>query len=171
MSITAEGLDTLVLESKWGELQYLAKGPMQTSWRDGFPKQEPKLIILQFERFLCEVRDDIDRQELTDEDKEYLARKIEHDLRDPMFVDFWVHEKPRPGKPWATYDDTASDKIPMIAEATGTVYEALLYEQRGRLDGPRDPVVKKLQELMIELEEDEPQAQHQQVAEDDFSAV
>jgi hypothetical protein len=164
MTVSAEGLDTLVLESKWGELQYLAKGPMITSWRDGFPKQEPKLIILQFDRFLCEVRDDVDRQELTDEDKEYLARKIEHDLRDPMFVDFWIHERPKPGKPWPTYDTTKVDQIPMIADATGTVYEALLYEQRGREGGPREAVVQKLQEMQIDQEDDT-------VNEDDFSAV
>jgi len=163
--ITAENLRDVVLESKYGEYQYLAKGPLQTSWRDGFPKQEPKLISLQFERFLCEVRDEIDRQELTEEDQQYLAAKLQHDLSDTMYRDMWVHEPVKPDKPWPSYEETDVKQIAVVAKATGLVEQALTYERR-RDDGPREDVVKELSELQefagaIDLT----------VNEDDFTAV
>lgn len=164
--MTIQDLDTLLLESKYSEMQYLVKGPMVTTWNDGFPRQQPKIIEFQFDRFMLDVGEEIRRKELTDEEKEYVARKIERDLGDiDMRADMWVHEVPVVEPPWPTYQAMHGNAIPPFAKQAGMVAEALVYEQRGRPDGPREGVVRKLTELLDET----PGAA--EVTEDDFAAV
>jgi len=152
-------LDGLMLESKYGELSYLIKGPIQTTYRDGFPRQEPKIIALQFDRYVCDVGNELSRMELTEEDREYVARRIEGDLKDPLFTDFAVHEPPKIHPPWPTYDRMHPNAVAGMARQVGMVEEALAYEQR-RDGGPRESVVKKLEETLREP-----------ASEDDFAAV
>jgi len=160
--MTVQDLDTLMLESKWGEMTYIIKGPMEVKWRDGFPKQEQKHMVFQFDRYMCDIGEECRRMELTDEDKEFVVRKIEHDLKDvDMRAELWVHEPPKISPPWPTYEDTHHNTIPGIAKSVGLVDEALAYEMR-REGGPRESVVKKLEEL---------QAGTAPVGEDDFAAV
>lgn len=160
--MTIGDLDTLMLESKYGEMTYMIKGPIITNWADGFPRQEPKLIVFQFDRFMLDVGEECRRQELSDEDKEYVVRKIERDLADiDMRADMWIHRPPKTEPPWPTYDDTHPNAIAGIAKSVGLVAEAITYEQR-REGGPRESVLKK-------LEEQEPQGAP--IAEDDFAAV
>jgi hypothetical protein len=139
-------LDGLVLESKFPEYQFLIKGPLEKVWRDGFPVDEQQIIPLQFDRYLCEVDEVAKTQEWNEGQREAVAHALARSLDDHSFRDMWVHEAPRPPKPWPTYDETHHQQIPMIAQATGQMHEALAYEQRGRAEGPRDGVVKKLQE-------------------------
>jgi hypothetical protein len=149
-----------MLESKYGEMTYMVKGPLVTNWKDGFPKQEPKLFVFQFDRYMLDVGEEIRRMELTDEDKEYVLRKIERDLKDiDMREDMWVHEPPRVAPPWPNYEDTHVNAIPGIAKNIGLVNEAIAYESR-RDGGPRESILKKLQEE-TEL----------QIDADDFAAV
>jgi len=158
--MTIQDLDTLMLESKYGEMTYMVKGPLVTNWKDGFPKQEPKLFVFQFDRFMCDIGDEIRRMELTDEDKEYVLRKIERDLADiDMRADMWIHQPPKVNPPWPNYEETHANAIPGIAKSIGLVDEALTYESR-REGGPRESVVKKLQE-----------GQSEAVEADDFAAV
>jgi hypothetical protein len=145
MTINIEGL---VLESKYPEHQFLIKGPLEKVWRDGFPVDEFSIIPLQFDRYLCEVDVMAREQEWNDDQREAVTRALDRSLGDPGFRDMWVHEIPKPPKPWVTYDDTHHAQIAMIAQATGTMAETLAYETRGRPEGPRDGVVKKLQELI-----------------------
>jgi len=160
--VTVQDLDTLMLESKYGEMTYMVKGPMVTNWKDGFPKSEPKLFVFQFDRYMLDVGDEIRRMELTDEDKEYVLRKIERDLADvDMRADMWVHKPPTPVPPWPTYDDMHGNAVPPFAKQAGMIEQALAYEQR-RPQGARPGVVAKLEEL---------QAEEQPVTEDDFAAV
>ena len=143
-------IDGLVLESKYPEYQWCIKGPIRKVWKDGFPVDEPKLLVLQFDRYLCEVDEMVQNQEWTPEDKEYVARIMERDLVDPRFRDAWQHQAPKIHPPWPTYDETHHNQVPVIAKATGQVAEALAYEERGRPDGPRESVVKKLRALLAE---------------------
>lgn len=138
----------LILESKYPELQFIVKGPRMTVWRDGYPVQEPKHIILYFDRYICMVDDIVRDQELTDEDKEYVGHAIEAAFKNPNARDFWIHDLPKAAPPWPNYDATHHNQIPVMAEATGLVNEALMYEQRGRPGGPREGVVKKLEALL-----------------------
>jgi hypothetical protein len=155
--VTVADLDGLMLESKYGELTYLVKGPLLTQWRDGFPKQEPKIIAFEFDRYICEIGPAIRRMELTDEDKEYVARRITFDFADPHFTDMWEHVPPKVEPPWPSYEDAHPNAIPGLAKQIGMVDEALAYEQR-REGGPRESVVKKLtegQESGLPVEEDD----------------
>lgn len=141
-------LDTLVLESKHPQLQYLIKGPYQDVWKDGFPTKEQKVLVLQFERYICEVAEMARDQEWNEEERDIVAKRLQYELYENLRErDFWKHEPPKPAIPWPTYDQTHHSQIAMIAKATGTVEEALVYETRGREDGPRESVVKKLEEL------------------------
>jgi hypothetical protein len=140
-------IDGLVLESKYPEYQFLIKGPLEQVWRDGFPVQENQIIALQFDRYLCEVDLMAQNQEWGEAQKQAVAGAIKRQLDDPQARDMWVHVTPKPPKPWPTYDDTLESQVVSIAQATGTVSEALVYEQRGREGGPREKVVAKLQEL------------------------
>jgi len=146
-------IDGVVLESKYPEFQFLIKGPLQKMWRDGFPVEEHKIIALQFDRYLCELDVMAKNQEWTEEERESVARTIAQQLDDPSFRDMWVHEIPRPPKPWPTYDETPEAQIVTIATATGTVFAALAYEQRGR--EPRPAVLAKLEKL-AEADEESP---------------
>jgi len=140
-------IDGLVLESKFPQLQYVIKGPIQDEWRDGVPVRRPKHIVLEFDRYLL-VLDDLGREkEWTDEDKEYIARQLDYELGRPGFVDFWEHKPKLPDPPWPTYNDTHHAQIATVAETVGMVNEALNYEKRGRPGGPRESVVAKLEAL------------------------
>jgi|SRR5215475_6472477 len=146
-------IDGLILESRYPEYQFLIKGPLHKMWRDGFPVDEQKILILQFDRFICFIDDMVREQEWTDEDQLFAARQLEQSFNDPKYRDMWVHEPVRPARPWPTYDETHWKQIHTIAQATGMVHEALAYEQQGREDGPRPEVVKFLQNLVAEQEQ------------------
>ena len=57
--------------------------------------------------------------------------------------DLWVHETPRANAPWPTYDTTHHNKIPVIAEDTGTIDDAITYESQNK---NRDSVIAALEE-------------------------
>jgi hypothetical protein len=139
-------IDGLVLESKYPQLQYIIKGPIEDSWRDGIPQRIPKHIVLEFDRHLLIMDDLIREKELNDDDKTYISRQLDYELNRAQFNDFWVHQPPKPNPPWATYDQTDPKQIATVAQATGLVVEALRYEN-ARDDGPRDAVVAKLEAL------------------------
>jgi len=140
-------INGLVLESRYPEYQFLVKGPLEQVWRDGFPVQENQIIPLQFDRFLCELDVMAANQEWGETQKQAVAGAVERQLNDPQYRDMWVHVTPKPPKPWPNYDETHANQVVSIAQATGTVTSALIYEQRGREGGPREAVVAKLQEL------------------------
>jgi len=140
-------IDGLILESRHPEYQFLIKGPMQKVWRDGFPVDEQKILILQFDRFICFTDDMIREQEWTEEDKEFCGRGLEQILGDPKQRAMWIHEPKKPPLPWPTYDDTPSKQIHTIAQATGMINEAIAYESSGREGGARPEVLKNLQVL------------------------
>jgi hypothetical protein len=117
-------------------------------WRDGYRVEEQKILVLQFDRFICFTDDMAKEQEWTPEDKEYAARGLESQLNDPMFRDMWIHQPVLPDKPWPTYDETHPKQIHTVAIATGMVEQALAYESRGRADGPRPSVVENLQKAL-----------------------
>lgn len=142
-----ETIDGLVLESKYPDLSYIVKGPIQDEWRDGIPVRRPKHIVLEFDRYLLEMDQLIREKELDEEDKLFIKRQLEYEFSKPNFVDFWVHEKPIPAPPWPTYDDTHHAQVASIAEAVGLVPQALHYEVNGRPGGPRTSVVEKLQAM------------------------
>jgi len=158
--MTIQDLDGLLLESKYAEPALIVKGPIVTNWQDGLPRQEPKHFVFQFDRYICDVGEECRRMELTDEDKEFVARKFTTDLQNPdIRADYWVHEPPVAAPPWPNYENTHAQAIPGIAKQIGMVMEAIAYEER-RDGGPRESVVRKLQE-----------SQEQQATEDDFVAV
>lgn len=138
-------IDGLVLESKYPQLQYIVKGPIEDTWRDGMQIRQPKHIVLEFDRHLLVMDDLAHEKEWTDEDKLYISRQLDYELKRPQFVDFWVHKPPTPQPPWPTYDSTDAKQIATVAKATGLVTEALRYEKNGREDGPRPEVVKALE--------------------------
>jgi hypothetical protein len=143
-------VDGLVLESQYADYNFIIKGPQITDYSDGYPRQRPKHIVLDFDSFLCEVDDVVLRNELTDEDKEYIGRSVEAALNNPMYKEMWVHELPKPPLPWPSYEETSASQVPLVAKTIGMIEEALRYEQHGRPDGPRPTVVKKLEELRAE---------------------
>lgn len=147
-------LEGLVLESKYPEYQLCVKGPIHKVWRDGFPVDEAKILVLEFDRFICEVDVMNSNQEWNEPERESVVRALERHFNDPSFRDVWVHEAPKPSMPWPTYNETHHNQIAIIAKATGQIEAALAYESRGREGGPRDSVVKKLQELAAEIEDD-----------------
>lgn len=140
-------IEGLVLESKYPQLQYMVKGPVEDTWRDGTMVRQPKHLVLEFDRHLLIMDDLAHEKEWTDEDKEYISRQIDYELGRPQFVDFWVHQAPKPQPPWPTYDSTDPKQIASVAHATGLVVEALRYEKGGREDGPRPEVVKALESI------------------------
>lgn len=142
-------LEGLVLESKYPEFQYIIKGPRETVWRDGYPIQQPRHIVLEFDRYLCEVDVMAKNQEWSDDDKEFVLRQLNTALADSFMSDMWVHAKPVIGKPWPNYDETHHNQVAVVAKSIGLVAEALTYEKQ-REGGPRESVVKKLQEIMSE---------------------
>lgn len=152
-------LDGLILESRHAEYQYIVKGPLETNWQDGFPREQPKHIVLEFDDFICMLDDQAFRKEWTDEDKLYIGRALERAFRDnEVRAQMWIHEKPRPPLPWPKYNETHHKQIPQIAAATGTVAEAIRYENE-RDGGPRVEVIQKLTELLngevvVEVDED-----------------
>lgn len=162
----AELITSVALESRYPQLEFCIKGPRQTTWVDGYPVQLPKHIVLQFDRYICVLEDMANEQEWTDEDKEFVTNAIDAHLKKPSFTDFWIHEAPKPGKPWPTYDDTHHNQVPIVAQATGMVREALVYEERGRPGGPRESVVKKLSELLEASDKGDPT-----VSEDELAAA
>lgn len=164
-------IDGLILESRHPEYQFLIKGPMQKVWRDGFPVDEQKILILQFDRYICFVDDMTQEQEWSDEDKLFVARQLEVSLNDPKMRAMWVHEPVRPSAPWPTYDETHHKQIHVIAKATGMAAEALAYEQAGRPGGPRPEVVKNLQELVAEAQEPSEGAREADQISDEMFAV
>ena len=141
-------LDGLILESKYAEYQFCLKGPTETTWQDGFPRQQPKHIVLEFDSYTCVVEDEARNKEWTDEDKEYISRTLDRFLNDRAFNEMWVHEKPKPALPWPKFNETHHKQVPVIAAATGTVAEALAYEEYGRDGGPRPEVMERLRELL-----------------------
>src|SRR5215471_15403849 len=141
-------MEGLVLESRYPQLQYIIKGPIQDSWRDGIPIRTPKHIVLEFDRHLLEMDQLVREKELTDEDKEYIRRQLEYEFSKPNFPDFWEHKPPRLGPPWPTYDETDPKQIPNVAKAIGLVTEALRYEKQR--DEPRQVVIEKLEGLNVE---------------------
>ena len=146
-------VDGLVLESQYAEYNYCVKGPLIIDYSDGFPKQVPKHIVLDFDSYLCEIDDVVLRNELTEEDREYIGRAIEGALKNPMFKEMWVHEAPKPPIPWPSYNETPASEVPVVAKTIGLLQEALAYEQRGRPEGPRPTVVKKLEDLFAAIEQ------------------
>jgi hypothetical protein len=167
MTLNVEGL---VLESQYADYNYCIKGPLIIDYSDGYPKQHPKHIVLDFDSFLCEVDDVVARNELTDEDKEYMGRALEAALKNPLFKEMWIHQSPKPPMPWPSYDETPASQIPMVAKTIGLIAEALAYEQRGRDGGSRPTVVKKLQELQTEAP-DVPSAPPEDSEDLDLAAV
>ncbi len=147
-------LEGLVLESKYPELQLLVKGPMQKVWKDGFPVDEQKIIVLAFDRYLCELDVMARNQEWGEGERAAVDGQLSRQLADPQFRDAWVHEAPKPAKPWPSYDETHHNQVAGIAQATGTVESAITYETRGREGGPRESVLRKLQELQAEAPEE-----------------
>jgi|SRR5215471_3277820 len=146
-------IEGLILESRYPEYQFLVKGPMQKVWRDGFPVDEQKILILQFDRFICFMDDMIKEQEWTEEDVEFCGRGLQNVLDDPKYRAMWIHEPKRPAMPWPTYDETPSKQIPTIAKSIGMINEAMAYETSGREDGPRPEVVERLAALSAEQPE------------------
>lgn len=140
-------LEKIVLESKYPQFQFIVKGPRITIWKDGYPVQEPKHIVLFFDRFLCVMEDVIRDQELTEEDQEFVKRGLEAAFKNPTFTDMKIHEAPKINAPWPNYESTHHNQVSVIAGQIGMVAEALTYELRGREGGPRESVVKKLTEL------------------------
>lgn len=161
-------LEGLVLESKYAEYIQLIKGPMQKVWKDGFPVDEQEVLPLEFDRYLCVLDDVLQAKEWGEIQREHIERYLERALRDPSFVDFWVHETPKVMPPWPNYNDTHHNQIPVVAQSVGLVREALTYETRGREGGPRESVVKKLSEI---LNEDVPSVVSADVTEDELLAV
>src|SRR5262245_4921843 len=151
-------IDGLILESKYPQYQHLMKGPLVKTWRDGFPVDEQKILILQFDRYICFVDEMSRDQEWTPDDREYVANGLEWQLNDPKFRDMWVHEPVKPVAPWPTYDQTHHKQVHTVAQAVGLVNEALAYELHGRPGGPRPDVVKHLQAAQG-VESDEQPAQ------------
>ena len=140
-------IDGLVLESRWPQLQYIVKGPIEDTWRDGMQIRRPKHIVLEFDRHLL-VMDDLARQkEWTEEDKVFIGRQLDYELKRPDFVDFWEHKPPMPNPPWPTYDKTDAKNVPTVAQSTGLILESIRYEKTGRPGGPREDVVAKLEAL------------------------
>jgi hypothetical protein len=148
-------VDGLVLESKYPQLQFVIKGPMLEDWRDGHPVRRPKHIVIDFDRYLCELDVLSREQEWTDEDKVYVGKGIEAQFNNPTFRDFWIHEAPKVPPPWPTYNETHHNQIPVIAQSIGLVAEALRYEQLGREGGPRASVVEKLTAIAGEQPQEE----------------
>jgi hypothetical protein len=92
----------------------------------------------------------------TDEEREYVEQFMLRQCRvgisdnDPLGrpnpkADFYLYERPEPVAPWPTYNKTSPGRIPEMAEATGTVHEALAYE---RATHKRPKVLGGLEELV-----------------------
>lgn len=140
-------LEGLVLESRYPQLERYIKSGATQEYRDGLPVTGRKHLKLEFDRFICEVNQMAEEQEWTDEDKEFAAREIERELKNPTTRDIWVHEKPKINPPWPNYNETHHNSIAGVAKATGLVGEAITYESRGREGGPRESVIKQLEAL------------------------
>lgn len=145
-------IEGLLLESKYPEYRFVVKGPLQKVWIDGFPVDEQKILTLEFDRYICDVEQLAVEQEWTPGDREAVSGTLDRFLRDPMFRDMWIHEAPKPPKPWPNYDEMDAKQIPVVAQATQQIDEALAYETRGRK--PRSTVVAALEKLQSEKVED-----------------
>lgn len=143
-------INGLILETKYQDYQVLLKGPLHKVWRDGFPVDEQKILILSFDRYICMVDDMIRRQEWTPDDVEHASRQIEYMLGDPAQRDMWQHKPPVVLPPWPNYNETHHKQIHVVAQSIGLVDEALTYELRGREGGPRPEVVKNLESVVVE---------------------
>jgi hypothetical protein len=86
----------------------------------------------------------------TDEERALVEKKL---LANQRANHYWLHTAPKPKKPWPTYDETEAGKIAGIAEATGTVAEALAYE---RANKKRPTVVGALKKLVEARPAEEP---------------
>lgn len=138
----------LLLESKYPEYRLVVKGPMQKVWRDGFPVDEPKIMTLEFDRFICDVEQIAIEQEWTPGDIEAVENTLKRHLSDPTFRDVWIHEIPKPPKPWPNYDEMPEAQVAVVAQATEMIDAALAYETRGRK--PRPKVVTALEKAQAE---------------------
>jgi len=80
----------------------------------------------------------------TDEEKEYVANKLTRAcVQFPGEVRLYT-KAPAP-KPWAKYDETHHSQVATIAETTGFVAEALLYEKENKA---RKSVIADLEALI-----------------------
>jgi hypothetical protein len=170
MSTVELDINGLVLESKFAEYQFLAKGPMHQVWRDGFPVQEQKILRFEFDRYICLVDQMVREQEWTPEDCTYAMRHVATMLADQRYTDMWVHVKPKITPPWPTYDETHPKQIHTVAQAVGLVREALAYEQQ-REGGPRQMVVENLQKALGDdpVPPPEPQEASEEVADEMYA--
>jgi len=89
----------------------------------------------------------------TDEEKALVEKRL-----DRACVDFpreiRLHTKPPAEKPWPTYDDTHHLQVARIAEATGTLDQALAYEKE---NANRKGVVKMLEQAVAEAAQAAPE--------------
>lgn len=100
---------------------------------------------------------DLDQQasanEWTDEEREFVARRLCRLAAKPGFNDFWLYEAVQPGPPWPTYDDTHHFKIAALAVELGLVNEALFYESRTKnRQSVLDALQGKVQDEKVEAE-------------------
>lgn len=77
-------------------------------------------------------------------EKETVARHLLRTYEAGRSADFSLWSAPAATKPWGTYDEIPAEKIADIADATGTVVEALRYEKENK---KRVTVVKALESL------------------------
>jgi hypothetical protein len=77
-----------------------------------------------------------------EEEKELVARVMLR--RAPSSPDFSLWSKAPAPKPWAKYDSTPELDVPVLAEQTGTVSEAIAYESENK---NRSKVLKELRAL------------------------
>jgi hypothetical protein len=77
------------------------------------------------------------------EEKEIVARHMTRMAEARPGGDFTLWSKPAAVKPWPTYDETPADQIPVIAKATGTTGDAVVYESENK---NRKTVLAKLQD-------------------------
>lgn len=93
------------------------------------------------------------RYEWTEEEREFVARRMLRLCARPEFTDFRLWEPVAPGPPWPTYDDAHHFRVAALAEELGLVPEALAYE---RATKNRSSVVEgleaKLGEQAVEAE-------------------
>lgn len=85
-----------------------------------------------------------EQDDWTQEEVELAAKKLLYAC-DRFPGDIWLHSRTPAARPWAKYDDTPYGQIVGLAEATGTVAEALTYEQENK---KRKSVVDGLTEAL-----------------------
>lgn len=88
----------------------------------------------------------------TEEEREWVARKMLTMDANPQFNGFWLYRPAVPSAPWPTYDETHHFKIPTLAQESGLVAEAIAYEAATK---NREGVLKALAEKIGEAKVEE----------------